>query len=81
VARAAEAAAEEAAAAAQAAADGAAESEPSKRKRRRKLPPTHSVGCGLVNLNNTCYANAVLQCLTHILPLREKLLAREHSRD
>ena len=32
-------------------------------------------------MNSTCYANAVLQCLTHIPPLREKLLAREHSRD
>jgi len=41
---------------------------------------TLQVGKGLNNLNNTCFCNAVLQCLTHTAPLANFCLDRRHSR-
>ncbi|NXS84224.1 UBP42 hydrolase, partial [Erpornis zantholeuca] len=37
-------------------------------------------GAGLFNLGNTCYINAILQCLTYTPPLANYLLSYEHSR-
>ncbi|XP_038970850.1 ubiquitin carboxyl-terminal hydrolase 21-like isoform X2 [Phoenix dactylifera] len=45
------------------------------------LPPEDSrplFGAGLNNIWNTCFLNAVLQCLTHTVPLVEKLRASDH---
>ncbi|NXW52549.1 UBP42 hydrolase, partial [Nyctiprogne leucopyga] len=36
-------------------------------------------GAGLHNSDNTCYVNAVLQCLSYTPPLANYLLSREHS--
>jgi len=37
------------------------------------------IGPGLDNLDNTCFCNAVLQCLTHTAPLVNFCLNRSHS--
>ncbi|KAG6555189.1 hypothetical protein Mapa_003228 [Marchantia paleacea] len=43
---------------------------------RLKVPP-----CGLINCGNSCFANAVLQCLTYTRPLTAYLLEGHHSEE
>jgi ubiquitin carboxyl-terminal hydrolase 36/42 len=37
------------------------------------------IGCGLRNVGNSCYLNAVLQCLTHTQPLTNFFICCDHS--
>ncbi|XP_020242461.1 ubiquitin carboxyl-terminal hydrolase 21-like isoform X2 [Asparagus officinalis] len=37
------------------------------------------IGASLKNMGNSCYVNAVLQCLTHTVPLVEALRSSDHS--
>jgi ubiquitin C-terminal hydrolase len=37
------------------------------------------VGSGLVNMGNTCFFNATIQCLLHSVPFSRDLMQKRHS--
>lgn len=49
---------------------------------RLKMTWNHvfEIGAGLQNMGNTCYVNAILQCLTYTPPFANYMLSQEHSK-